>query len=596
MNFKQKLKQVKKIKLLSQKVLLGLTVVAVVVFLAAYRWIFFYQIDPDYLEHYYSFSQWSIPLSSRTMGDGTLYRHTGYQLVEDFQPFVISPEVPVLGKLLYGWTSHLTGNPYLFSATSLGLLLVFAYYLIKHHFSFTKLQHWLILLLLGSSPLMFKQASGTVLDLPQTLFLLIHVFALFEFSQLKPKQNRLYYLWLTISTLSLGTMSAIKIPVYLPLILIIDSWYLWRKNQLAAILPLGLGAGLFYAAVYAPFILDQGVIAWLKAQKWVLNFYLSSKVEAYTGLPLLTALTGWYKGWWGERSWEHLDVWTGSWAVWLFVLIQRAVVWLRRKTQVSLKKKYLLIFSLSLLLILSLLPFWPRYFVLLAPFAWILVVDWVQQKNLVQFLLIFPVIGFTLVLWHSGTFEPEEYYAYWKQGAFEEMYHFLSKRKQKQTSLEQWTNGYLEQLEQHHINQIQLDQTCQRSSAIDQKQTQVKVTSQGVTQDIIQTYQLDWTHELGRWRLNKLEILQTDYQSTTDPVTGLGICINPTKTSDWGATYYETGKLLKTNSGQARNKIMKLVPRDYCIPVGTTSAQLYRNQLKDVGIFTFDPTHSTDSN
>ena len=89
------------------------SIIGIIFFL---RWTLFQQTNIKSLDNFYAFSQWSIPLSSRIMGDSLLYQHSGLDLVTtDFNPFKINPETPIFGKVLLGLFIVTFNNPHIFS-------------------------------------------------------------------------------------------------------------------------------------------------------------------------------------------------------------------------------------------------------------------------------------------------------------------------------------------------------------------------------------------------------------------------------------------------------------------------------------------------
>jgi hypothetical protein len=79
----------------------GFVVVAIFTTLFFSRSFLLQAPDVAHLTDLYHHSQWSVPLSTRTISDDQLYLVAGAELAQGAQPFAINPEVPPLGKYLY---------------------------------------------------------------------------------------------------------------------------------------------------------------------------------------------------------------------------------------------------------------------------------------------------------------------------------------------------------------------------------------------------------------------------------------------------------------------------------------------------------------
>jgi hypothetical protein len=115
------------------------------------RHIFFDTYNPEYMHNLYSFSQWSVPLSSRVMGDANLFSYSGYNLIQDFKPYSINPETPIFAKLFFGLSIYLFNNAHYASLLFLILLLVGMDLLAKNHFQFNKTKRILLAILIFCS-------------------------------------------------------------------------------------------------------------------------------------------------------------------------------------------------------------------------------------------------------------------------------------------------------------------------------------------------------------------------------------------------------------------------------------------------------------
>src|SRR3990167_3935815 len=77
-----------------------------------FRAAFIEPYDIKYVQDHYYHSQWEIPNSPWGIGDDGLYQFSGYEIVRSRDSLTTSPEVPPVGKLLYGLSILLFNNPY----------------------------------------------------------------------------------------------------------------------------------------------------------------------------------------------------------------------------------------------------------------------------------------------------------------------------------------------------------------------------------------------------------------------------------------------------------------------------------------------------
>ena len=534
------------------------------------RWIFFQQIDLSYLDNLYSFSQWSIPLSSRIMGDTYLYLHSGTQLIiSSFEPFMINPETPIFGKLLFGLSINKFGNPHLILIFSLLILLVTLNSIGKKFFKLDKWHRTLLILLAGTSPIILEQITTPLLDLPQTTLFFIHLYFLLSAGISKQKNKSILYL--VTSGIALGAMTATKIALYLPLIFLIDSWYLWKKKKLSLMIGIILTSALTYTLVYSPYIIKHGIINWLKAQKWMLNFYFNSDVISTPGMILITAFTGWYKGWWGS-GWERITAWSGSWGIGILATIGITIEHFIKKKKVSDEYLYTLFIVLIILIPLLIIPFWPRYFVFFIPLFWLNLIAWIKNKKIILLLLLFPLLSLFIIGMNSYKFNQNNFYSLWEKASYEDMYEQFSFEHKNKYSRKEWTANKLKDLKEINTYKLEVSQEKPQKITFNRKTQPIKVTKTGFKKVTTTTYQLEWKIERGLWKLNSFNEIQNKTEDINAHSKELGtLCINPTKVRDWSEPYQQVSKLLKITAEEVSSKTMKLAPRNYCIPIGEFS-------------------------
>jgi len=541
-----------------------ISTICIVAGIYIFRWIFFVQSDPSYLDNLYSFSQWSIPLSSRIMGDAYLYQHSGLNLLKDFEPFNINPETPIFGKLLLALSIKLTGNPHIFSILSLLILLITLNALTKRFFNFSDWNRKLLLLLVGTSPIVLSQIPDTTMDLPQTALFLIHFYFLFHAAKSENRKRIISYIF--ISGLALGTMSATKIAIYLPFIYVIDTWYLWKNKKLLYIIEIILISISTYIFIYFPYILRHGLISWLKAQKWVLNFYLNSEVNASRGMILITAFSGWYKGWW-EEGWTRVPLWTGSWGLGIIATCIQLKNSLIKKSKISNEIRYLLYISISLIGLLFFLPFWFRYFVFFVPLFWIILLNWNKNKIISLLLVLFPLINLLVISSNSLKFGSDNFYSLWEKGSYQDMYEYFSNNLKNEI-----TRNKFAEIQDHHLLENQVFSIIIFDKNILDKSfnsisESITLAETSFTKISTFNYVVIWKRNNSRWEIDSIKENSHDIEKRI-VIGDRYVCINPTKVSDWSDVYNQASKLLKISIAETIIRTMKLVPKDYCIPLG----------------------------
>lgn len=391
--------------------------VVVLATLISTRWIFSYSYDTTYMNDYYDHSQWQIPLSNRVMSDADLYQVAGQRYLAGTDFFTINPEVPPLGKLLYGFAIQEWSNPYfvvvLFYILNLGLLYWLSRLVIQK-----EVHRWLALLLIASMPLFSSSLTETTLDAIQVSFLLGHVIAVGFIPQRK---------WLAsiLAGVSLGLFSAVKIAFFTPLILLVTAGYLWQKKLWKHIFVVGVFTAIGYGMVYLPYLQNHSIFELISNQKWMIQFYLDGSVEHIFGVAAMMLATGLYKGWWGE-SWQFSSVWSAWWPVML--VLAGLLVWQKKNTwswkSISFQH-YLFGVIAIIFLAMMILPFWPRYLLLVMPIGILIFISALVESKLQKFVWLIVVIAglqffftiFPTPQTHLGLVERQ-----WRDGTYQEFY------------------------------------------------------------------------------------------------------------------------------------------------------------------------------
>ena len=147
----------------------------------------------DFLYTLYYHSQWVDPESKYGIGDDGLYQVAGHTLATKHEFFTINPEMPPLAKYLYGYSILFFGNGEAAALLFFCAALICFYFVAKQLIQNAILQITALIFFI-TDPLLFGQSFITLLDLPQLLFLLMHVLVLFALMNkgISRRNERLY--------------------------------------------------------------------------------------------------------------------------------------------------------------------------------------------------------------------------------------------------------------------------------------------------------------------------------------------------------------------------------------------------------------------
>ncbi len=345
------------------------------------------EYDVSYWKDRFEHSQWQLPLSKRIIGDDGLYAYAGYKLISGSDPAVISPEVPPVGKYIFGVSILLFNNP-VYASILFGVsTLILFYFLCKKLFASRSFALFLTTVLF-LDPLFFSNLTVSSLDIVQLFFLLATLTAMLFL-------NNKNYPFALISGLSLGLFAQTKFPILLPTVFIIELIYLFKKRflNLIWIYILGLLFG-FLAPYIVYFSMGNSFIDFLRLEKYVLSFYLKSRLVAQN-------LSVWMNIFLGKslsiNSSVLIQVKEYS-LLWPIVTISSlASIFFIEREKSSLKWVLLWVFIIVGLIIFTLIPFYTRYLMLLLPFMYILSFFVIQKlfqiKNTLPVLFIIIFLG-----------------------------------------------------------------------------------------------------------------------------------------------------------------------------------------------------------
>lgn len=391
--------------------------------------------DAKYWKDKYEQSQWKNFISNRTIGDDGLYTHIGYQLMQGADPTRDNAEMPPLGKYLIGVTIKLLNNQNIFGMISY-LTMIFVFYLLIKQYLHSSFWQYLLMLAFAIDPLVTQQHTIVMLDAIYVTFILLYF--LFITLLHKYPQKKHVSCYMVVAGCALGFTSATKFPAFSILLLLsLLPLYVKRFISFKNIFVIAATAGIIYATSYTRFFLNgSSVIDFLKIQKWMLNFYLISKLPKIPTNFLTTFCFGHYKNLFSHQ-WEFSEVWSLAWPILVISIFIGLLIWLKQeKKQCNIPILTLITFTALAFSFYSLTPFWTRYLLVLLPFFYLFSVLSFEKiikinKSLayvfIAFLLIGNIYGSFTVLFPSPQKSVNQFLYDWKNGFFQDMYERISK-------------------------------------------------------------------------------------------------------------------------------------------------------------------------
>jgi len=344
----------------------------------------------DFMYNLYYHSQWVVPEHIQSIGDDGLYQVAGDQLIKKHNFYEINPEVPPLGKYYYGLSIKLFGN------AEFGALLLFIssgvlYFLLTKKFIKDPVLQGFAVLFFVTDPLLFYQSRISMLDLPQLVALLVHVLSILFLIMMK--KNELNIPALVVAGLSLGAFMSIKIGALGLVIILADIIILFKHKSTSRMFPILTVAGLTYLLTYTMyFVQGHSLVEWLKAQKWMVHFYLASTIKPVFGTVLTTLLFGRIIGWDQGATWVKVSEWTISWSVFFLAYLMHVGASVKKILTMKHEILYVLLLITGLLAGYILLPFFTRYLVLLIPILIVVFIRSLEKLEINSTYITFPLV------------------------------------------------------------------------------------------------------------------------------------------------------------------------------------------------------------
>ncbi|MEM4230391.1 MAG: hypothetical protein QXF25_00740 [Candidatus Pacearchaeota archaeon] len=212
---------------------------------------------------------------------------------------------------------------------------------------------------------------------------------------MKPKNEANFKLAL-LSGLSIGFFMQTKFPIIFPILFILETIFLFKNRLKKEYLVYLIGAVMGTLIPYINyFILGHSIFDFMRLQKFIISFYDKSLLTPHIGAIWETLIFGKFKEIFGE-NYINVSEW---WIIWpissgLF-MFSSLLIFLKKNSNDIVKG--LIIFVLFSLLILTIIPSYPRYLLVIIPFIYILsgyfINTYLDNRFKIFIFLILPFYG-----------------------------------------------------------------------------------------------------------------------------------------------------------------------------------------------------------
>lgn len=379
--------------------------------------------DISYWKDRYEHSQYQLPLSKRIVGDDGLYAYIGYQLVKGGNPAGENAQAPPIGKYLIGLSILIFRSP-VYYAFFLGLGSIVIFYFLSRFFLKNNIDAVFVSTLLLLDPLYFSQLWKPWLDIAQLFFLLLNLLFLICMEKSTLRRRIIYAV---LGGFSLGFFIETKTPILLPIILSIETIYFLRKGFKKEYVVFLIGIILAIFSAYTKyFLLGHSLIDFLKLQKYIVSFWLQTKLDVHMNAIWQTLLFG---------KFPHITTGIPSivpewWIIWPIITILgvSAIYWIFSKKD-SLIWKGGAVFILGSLIIYTFIPSYPRYLLIVLPFLYLFsikalnnFVSTYSRRFLYMGILLYGLLHATAFLLPSSDFVLDDFYYNFKHQYFQDIY------------------------------------------------------------------------------------------------------------------------------------------------------------------------------
>lgn len=330
----------------------------------SYRERYLVQYDPVYWENRYLRSQWVVPASKEGIGDDGLYGYASWEYIHGRDPTTLNVEMPPVGKYLLGLTIVIFKNKNIFGLLASLAVLVNLYLLGLKVFANRTLSLGMVFLFF-LEPLFKEQFRSSYLDSLYLSFLLAVFLFLLE--------KRLVLAGL-LAGLFANTKSFLSSSflIFLILITMILFNHESREKKVKESLKFLFSFTFITFFSYAVFFWrGHNLIDFLRVQKYIFNFYKIGAKGRFGDLFSMLILGKWHTWWDGVLKLKSFHLF---WPI-TTILSFLSFLKIEAKKEIILLRVWLIVYTIFLLFI----PVWPRYFLLLLPFSYILSIDFLRN-------------------------------------------------------------------------------------------------------------------------------------------------------------------------------------------------------------------------
>ncbi|NMC36078.1 hypothetical protein GYA49_03450 [Candidatus Beckwithbacteria bacterium] len=344
---------------------IGLLIVFFLVKIYPFRQKLFGTFNYKDLENSYNHSQFAPNPSDAVsvIDDDQLYQYAGYIYVTQGVIDSVNVEHPPLVKYLYGLGLILFGNAVLIQLIfAIGFLIV-SYLLADKILKNTYLALLIPFFLINES-LFINQATTTLLDLFQTMCVLLFMFVYL----ISPDNNpRLYVLLgIILSLIAASKFPALAVIVLLSLFIFELAW---KKFNLKNFAILAVVALLLYLTTYSPLLITQGFSGFIRVQLQAAHIH-ASHVPNYPFLaPIRVFFLNQWPVWFDSQNPIHQTAfWSFLWPILGLTIFASPMLFLTKKIEQS----FIIIFTWLYFIFINSRLFFPHYLLPLLPITYIL--------------------------------------------------------------------------------------------------------------------------------------------------------------------------------------------------------------------------------
>lgn len=333
--------------------------------------LFQYRFDTNLINRYLCSQDITheVPCPRLFLSDSDIYSASGYLYATGSDPTEYDFQQPPLLKYLFGFSSVIFGNPFLvqifFGSAFLVMLFLLGLKIYKSsHVAF------IACLLLVFDPVLIDVSSQTLLDLGQAFFLLLYVYLFFY-----GKNNYL------LQGIVLGFFAASKFWAGPLFFVLLFTMYQMIKRQfvIKKFLIHLVVAFIIFSLTYAKTFINSGFafnIIFFQAK--IMKFMLDHDAHSIPFASVLVFLTGFVKTWWGWQDLIRTETWTLLWPISFIISILEVKNIILKK--IIHEKTFVASIPLIYLLYLGVQAPFPRYFILILPFSYLALANYLVNK------------------------------------------------------------------------------------------------------------------------------------------------------------------------------------------------------------------------